>query len=860
MTQHRLWALISKAKQRLPLRVVLLVPFLLQIAGVTGLVGYWSFRNGERAVNDLAQQVQGELTARIEQELSTYFATPPTINQISAAAFLQGELPLAQGNQAATLLRQLKLSPYLYSIYCGNEQGEFLGTMRLLDQEDSVGIWNANAATGYHQFHFYADHLGNRGQLFRDAGAYDPRQRPWYKTAKRQERPVWGDVYVAFSSQQPALTASQPVYDRSGQQVVGVCATDVLLTDDLRQFLSSLTIGKTGQAFVIDRHGVLLSSSTNDPLTLGEGKDKTLMQASLSQNPLVKGSMEQILAEFVDLAAIQDPTQLVFKVEGQRQLVQLVPFRDDYGLDLLIVLVLPEADVMGDIQASTRTTFLLCVAALGLATWVGVITSRRLSHPLLTLSQASQTMAAGQWQPQVIRSNIREVQVLSQSFNLMAQDLQQSFQALEQANADLERRVEERTAALAQRAEQDHLLRQISQRLINEDIALAIHYALRQVGVYTDSDRCYLVHFNGASDQFLITYQWQGGTQLWEQSCFQGATMESLPWLYYNYRLAQPIQWDSTTPMPPEGQGDQQMIAASGVAALLLVPMQTMGEMVGWIGLDTSQAHRQWSPDSCQLLQLVGEMIAMTQVRYEVEKALRLERAKSDQLLLNILPASIADQLKQDIRPIAEHFEDVSILFADIVNFTPLSSRLSAVELVNILNQVFSTFDELAGWLGLEKIKTIGDAYMVAAGLPVPRADHLDTIADMALAMVNAMSLFSRNHDEHLQIRIGIHFGPVVAGVIGVKKFTYDLWGDTVNVASRMEALGKPGLIQVTESVYEQLRDRYHFEERGLIQVKGKGIMRTYWLLRKRHDWDPVPELDTPTSLVPPDHPVQSLR
>jgi len=210
---------------------------------------------------------------------------------------------------------------------------------------------------------------------------------------------------------------------------------------------------------------------------------------------------------------------------------------------------------------------------------------------------------------------------------------------------------------------------------------------------------------------------------------------------------------------------------------------------------------------------------------------LRREQEKSETLLLNILPEAIAKQLKQETQAIAEHFESVTILFSDIVGFTSLSSRMAPINLVTWLNDLFSSFDYLAEKHGLEKIKTIGDAYMVVGGLPVPQADHQAAMAAMALAMQESMQQFCLENGECLQIRIGIHTGPVVAGVIGVRKFSYDLWGDTVNVASRMEASGMPGKIQVSEQFYQCLKDRFEFEERGIISVKGKGQMKTYWLL-----------------------------
>ncbi|MDY6807028.1 MAG: PAS domain S-box protein [Cyanobacteriota bacterium] len=213
-----------------------------------------------------------------------------------------------------------------------------------------------------------------------------------------------------------------------------------------------------------------------------------------------------------------------------------------------------------------------------------------------------------------------------------------------------------------------------------------------------------------------------------------------------------------------------------------------------------------------------------------VEEALKLEREKSERLLLNILPKKIAEQLKQCQNPIAERFERVTILFADIVQFTNLSSRISPTELVNLLNEIFSVFDQLSERHHLEKIKTIGDSYMVAAGLNNDNDDRAEAIARMALDMQQAITQFSNDLGEPFQIRIGINTGPVVAGVIGIKKFIYDMWGDTVNVASRMESQGIPGKIQITQETYKLLKDKFLLLERGTISVKGKGDMTTYWL------------------------------
>jgi class 3 adenylate cyclase len=216
--------------------------------------------------------------------------------------------------------------------------------------------------------------------------------------------------------------------------------------------------------------------------------------------------------------------------------------------------------------------------------------------------------------------------------------------------------------------------------------------------------------------------------------------------------------------------------------------------------------------------------------RKEAEVALKTEQARSEKLLLNILPDTIAEQLKQEVGAIASRFESATILFADIVDFTGLSQELSPSELVTILNDIFSTFDGIAEDLGLEKIKTIGDAYMVVGGLPNPRSDHAQAIVAMAIKMLDTIHQFHRSDGKPFQLRIGINTGPVVAGVIGIKKFSYDLWGDAVNIASRMESHGVENRIQVSESTYQRLRHDYTFEDRGLVNIKGRGRMRTYLL------------------------------
>jgi len=217
------------------------------------------------------------------------------------------------------------------------------------------------------------------------------------------------------------------------------------------------------------------------------------------------------------------------------------------------------------------------------------------------------------------------------------------------------------------------------------------------------------------------------------------------------------------------------------------------------------------------------------------QSLLRALREQSDALLLNILPAPIAERLKTSSQLIADRFDAVSVLFSDIVGFTSLSATTTPDNLVRILDRIFTEYDRLADLHGLEKIKTIGDAYMVAAGLPIPQVDHAPRVARMGLDMLTALEQLNREHGTSLQIRIGIHSGPVVAGVIGRRKFIYDLWGDTVNTASRMESHGVTGRVQISDATRAALGDEFVVEDRGVIEVKGKGPLRT-WLLVGRAD------------------------
>jgi PAS domain S-box-containing protein len=277
----------------------------------------------------------------------------------------------------------------------------------------------------------------------------------------------------------------------------------------------------------------------------------------------------------------------------------------------------------------------------------------------------------------------------------------------------------------------------------------------------------------------------------------------------------------------------QKLIQEARLMTGCSLPLQSEGDLLGVINF-FSQQEQEIDRNLQKIMEAIANQIAQFIQRKKTESALLEQQQDTEKLLLNILPELITKKLKQQQSTIADRHEAVTILFADLVNFTDLFTQTSPIEVVEILNEIFSEFDRLCDRYNLEKIKTIGDAYMVVGGIPQPRQDHAEAIAEMALAMQQAIAEFNNETDKTLSLRIGINTGSVIAGIIGTKKFTYDLWGDAVNIARRMESQGIRDRIQVTASTYELLRHKYHFQERGSIYIKGKGEMTTYLLMGKK--------------------------
>ncbi len=436
----------SKTFKKVPLRLVLVVPFVLQISAAVGLVGYLSFRNSQLAVNDLAHQLMNKVSRLVAQHLDTYLTTPHQINQINADAIEQGLLDLRDLPRIGHFFwKQMQLYDFSYINY-GLVTGEYAAAGHL-EGDIKVSISETSSNTNGKNYNYATDRQGNRTKMIAVYDDYDHRTEAWYIDAVQAGKPVWSQVYLWDSTPEyVAIAASRPIYDNSNK-LIGAISVDLLLSN-ISDFLRKLETSPSGKTFIVERNGsIIASSSSEKPFSLVKGKAQRLNVLN-SSDSLIQATAQYLQAKFGNFREIKDSQELDFKLKGDRHFVHITPWRDNFGVDWLVITVVPETDFMAQINANTRTSILLCLGALVLATVLGIYTSRWIVQPILHLSEASRAIASGNLDQRVDVKGVKELRVLAKSFNRMARQLRESFTALEKTNEELEKRVEERTAQL----------------------------------------------------------------------------------------------------------------------------------------------------------------------------------------------------------------------------------------------------------------------------------------------------------------------------------------------------------------------------------------------------------------------------
>jgi signal transduction histidine kinase len=445
-----------------PLQIVLIVPFVLQIFGAVGLVGYLSFKNGQRAVNDLAEQLMDRTSDVVNEHLKSYLAAPQTLNQINADA-IQREILNVRDRETVGKYFWDQIQAYdLTYIGIGLATGEGIGAARYDGKTITIDDWTAKPPNNTKTY--ATDAQGNRTEITA-RWDWDNSKEPWYTEPIAAGKPIWAKIVTGNYPTGPyiAASASRPIYNAQ-DQLLGMVAVDIHLLK-LSNFLRNLDISQSGQVFLMERDGSLIANSgTEKPFILVNEKVQRL-KAIDSPNPVIQTIAKHIQTSEGFQSITQDRSFQI-GIGGQQHFVNVVPWQDEYGLDWLLVINVPEDTFMAQIHANMRTTIALCFGALVVASIMGVSTSRWIVHPILRLNKASEAMAAGNLNQTVETSSIRELNTLSNSFNHMAGRLSELFTALEHNKEELEDRVEERTAEL--KATLAELQRTQSQVIQNE--------------------------------------------------------------------------------------------------------------------------------------------------------------------------------------------------------------------------------------------------------------------------------------------------------------------------------------------------------------------------------------------------------
>jgi signal transduction histidine kinase/CheY-like chemotaxis protein len=436
---------LGKLIGNVPLRAILIVPFVVQIVAAVGTVGYLSFRSGQKAVNDMAVQIQEEVSDRTKQQVLSYLERPTLTLTTIAAAIKTEQFDMNDQIKQQRFLWQIVDREVVIAIKLVTAKGNSMLVERVPNQ---IQARLTNSQIAPYRGVYRLDSQGDRAELLKIQKNFDGRTHPWYKAAIAAKKPVWTSPFINANNSAVAISVAYPIYNRK-QQLLAVLNSRFDMTR-INEFLKTLKIGKTGQIFIVNRKGQMIASSKIEQPYIIKDKNLKMIKAVDIENPIVQATAKQLIAKFKSFNSITYSKHIDFDINGERQFVQVTPMQDEWGIDWLGVVVVPESDFMAQINANTQTTILLCIGTLLIANLLGWYTSRWVTQPLQKLSQASEAIAAGNLEQNIELSGKNELGRLAQSFNRMAQQLREAFNHLQNTNVELEQRVEARTVELQQ--------------------------------------------------------------------------------------------------------------------------------------------------------------------------------------------------------------------------------------------------------------------------------------------------------------------------------------------------------------------------------------------------------------------------
>ncbi|MFN6463497.1 MAG: ATP-binding protein [Nostoc sp. DedVER02] len=765
-----------------PLRRILVALFVLQIFLAVGLTAYLSIRNGQKAVNEVASELRYEVANRVEQNLQAYLSTPYQVLRGNQNIIDIGLLKMENlATWESYLIKQLEIFPDAVVLTTSNEQQEHLGVEKLNDRQ--YLLRKADKSTGYDLYTYKIDSLGQRTQLPEVIKNYDARSRPSYQAAVTAKKFSFSQIFTSITEPTLLISASQPIYNSQGE-LLGVNST-LTHVSQIGNLLQNIKIGKSGQVFIIERSGLLVASSTTEePFRLQNGKPIRLA-ASQSGNALTQASAKYLETKFSNFDQIQSLQQLDFSFDGKRQFLEIRPLQGEPNVNWLIVVAVPEADFMGQIDRNTQTTIFLCLGALGLATLLGIIAARWITVPILYFSTATKDLADFTKVESVAVQGIKEVEVLGESFNEMMQHLRKTFTAQITKNEELELQVKQRTQELQQEI-QVHTNSERKLEQHNRALAeLANHKAISEGNLETafkvitekaanalEVERVSVWLFNSDRTKLQCINLYERSNQ--KHSAGVERNRADYPIYFKSLTSARIIAVNDTrTDLRIQELWDEQL-EPKNIVSLINTSIWVGGEVVGTVLYEQIDIPRIWELSEQNFVSSIAEFVALSiEVcdRKSAESALREAQEAAE--VANRAKKTFLVNMSQELRtPLSSIFEIAEALQNEVYGTVTAEQRQflntlksSGKNLLEMINQILELTDIESSKIQLQ---------LAATSIPELCDSSLSFVKNLALQKNIQLSLQIPEELEPIQVderRIRQVFINLLSNAI---KFTHD--------------------------------------------------------------------------------------